>query len=265
MTILGYLCALFVGLSLGAIGAGGSILAVPIFVYLLHVTPITATRYSLLVVGCTAFVGSLRYFKAHLINFKVAFAFSIPAMMAVVLTRTLIIPALPDAFLGITKDIFILALFACLMIASAVFMIRAKKNKPEKSERKEYSKLRYFWMFVGSAAIGFLIGLVGAGGGFLIIPGLILFFDLDAKQAIATSLLVITFNSFSGFMGDLMIQSKFDWITVGVFLAMTLFGVFIGTAIGKRTNESVLRKLFGYFTLLVGGSIMITELMKFYL
>lgn len=258
MVILGYLLAVVMGLTLGLIGAGGSILTVPILVYLLGVKPVVATGYSLLVVGSAALTGAIRYQRNGLVNLKAATMFAIPAMVTVLLTRRYIVPAIPDPIGDIAKDNFIMLFFAALMIVVALFILRPPKVTPNRSH--QLTPLRVVKLIAGSAGVGLLTGSVGAGGGFLIIPTLIALFGLPVKEAIGTSLAIIAVNSLVGFNGDLAAGIPLDWPLLGTFLAATLLGMWLGTTLGKRMDGAKLKKLFGLFTLLVGVSVLIEEL-----
>ena len=258
MEILGYMLAIVMGLTLGLIGAGGSILTVPILVYLLGVKPVVATGYSLLVVGSAALVGATHYWRHDLVSIKAALTFAVPAMLTVLATRSLIVPSIPDPLVAIPKDIFIMLLFAALMILAAVFMLRPVKIAPNRSHTLKFSHT--VKLIFGSAGVGLLTGMVGAGGGFLIIPTLIVLFGLSMKEAIGTSLAIIAINSLVGFQGDIAADIPLDWPLLGAFLSLTLLGMWLGTTLGKRLEGEKLKKLFGVFTLLIGLAVMIEEL-----
>lgn len=258
MILLGYLLAVAMGLTLGLIGAGGSILTVPILVYLLGVKPVVATGYSLLVVGSAALTGAIRYQRNGLVNLKAAAMFAAPAMLTVLATRTFIVPAIPDPIAGIPKDIFIMMLFAGLMILAAGFMLRPVKVTPNRSHAMTFGRMAK--LILGSAGVGLLTGMVGAGGGFLIIPTLIALFGLSMKEAIGTSLAIIAINSLVGFKGDIAAGIPLDWPLLGTFLGLTLLGMWLGTTLGKRLEGEKLKKLFGVFTLLIGIAVLIEEL-----
>ena len=258
MILLGYTLAIMMGLTLGLIGAGGSILTVPILVYLLGVKPVVATGYSLLIVGSAALTGAIRYWRSGLVNLRAALMFAVPAMLTVLATRTFIVPSIPDPLMGIPKDIFIMLLFAGLMIAAALFML--KPLKVEKTHHPEMTPARAIKLVVGSAGVGLLTGMVGAGGGFLIIPTLIALFGLTVKEAIGTSLAIIAINSLVGFQGDVASGILLDWHMLGLFIGMTLLGMWLGTTLAKRMKGEKLKKLFGVFTLLVGVAVLAEEL-----
>lgn len=258
MEILGYMSAILMGFTLGLIGAGGSILTVPILVYLLGVKPIVATGYSLLVVGSAAFAGATRYWRNDLVNMKAVLLFAVPAMLTVLITRTFIVPAIPDLLLGISKDVFIMLLFAVLMILAAGFMLRPAKVAPNRSHILTFG--RSIKLTFGSAGVGLLTGMVGAGGGFLIIPTLIALFGLSMKEAIGTSLAIIAINSLVGFKGDIAVGIPFDWHLITTFLTLTLLGMWLGTTLSKRFESQKLKKLFGVFTLLIGLAVLTEEM-----
>lgn len=256
--LLGYVLAIVMGLTLGLIGAGGSILTVPILVYLLGVKPVVATGYSLLVVGSAALTGAIRYWRNDLVNIKAALMFAAPAMLTVLAARTFIVPAIPDPLFGVPKDIFIMLLFSALMILAAGFMLRPVRVVSDHSH--VLTPVRILKLIFGSAGVGLLTGMVGAGGGFLIIPTLIALFGLSMKEAIGTSLAVIAINSLVGFKGDIAAGIPLDGPLLGAFLGLTLLGMWLGTALGKRLEGEKLKKLFGVFTLLIGVAVLLEEL-----
>lgn len=257
MIVLGYLLAIVMGMTLGLIGAGGSILTVPILVYLLGVKPVVATGYSLLVVGSAALAGAIRYWRNGLVNLRAAFMFAVPAMLTVLATRTFIVPAIPDPIMGIPKDISIMLLFATLMIFVAMLMLKPMKVKPARTHTMAAG--RGLNLIAGSAGVGLLTGMVGAGGGFLIIPTLIALFGLPVKEAIGTSLAIIAINSLVGFQGDIASGISLDWHLLSLFISLTLLGMWIGTTLAKRMEGEKLKKLFGMFTLLVGIAVLAEE------
>lgn len=262
MLTLGYILAIAMGLTLGLIGAGGSILTVPILVYLLGVKPVVATGYSLLVVGSAALAGAIRYWHHKLVNVRAAIMFAAPAMLTVLATRTYIVPNIPDPVFGIGKDIFIMLLFAVLMIVVAIFMLRPPKVKAGKRPDMDFS--RVVKLVLGSSCVGLLTGMVGAGGGFLIIPALIALFGLNMKEAIGTSLAVIAINSLIGFNGDIAGGIPLDWHLLWLFLSLTLLGMWIGATIGKTIEGEKLKKIFGVFTLLIGLAVLAEETYKIF-
>lgn len=259
--ILGYFGALLVGLVLGLIGGGGSILTVPILVYLLHINPVTATAYSLFVVGSSALVGAIKNIQKGLVNFKTAIVFAIPAFIAVYITRKFLVPAIPDVLFSIgdfevTKDIAIMVFFAIIMLLASISMIRGRK---EQSEETEIS-YNYPLIIVEGFVVGILTGIVGAGGGFLIIPALVLLAKLPMKKAVATSLLIIAVKSLVGFIGD-MEMLEIDWQFLLTFTAFSIAGIFVGVWLNKFIDGKKLKKGFGYFVLIMAIYILLKELL----
>ncbi|HNS42879.1 MAG TPA: sulfite exporter TauE/SafE family protein [Taishania sp.] len=262
MLILGYFISIIIGVSLGLIGSGGSILTVPVLVYLFNVDVVSATAYSLFIVGITSLVGSVSYFKKGLVNRKTALIFGIPSIISVFLTRAYILPAIPPVPLqsigiNIQKDLFLLALFSILMVVSSFSMIR--KTKSDTAITHEVQQFNYPLILIEGVVVGILTGLVGAGGGFLIIPALILLSKLPMKEAVGTSLAIIAAKSLIGFMGENEL-SAIDWT---LLLSVTLFaivGIFIGIALSKKIDGARLKPILGWFILVMGIYILIKEL-----
>ena len=261
MEIIGILIAIFIGISLGLIGSGGSILTVPVLVYLLDVEPVAATAYSLFIVGTTSLVGSYFYYKKELINFKTVFVFGIPSLIAVFLTRYYLIPIIPSQLFVIstfvvTKQVFIMVLFAILMLFAGVSMIRKNKDKYT-VVRLEFN---YPLILLEGSIVGVLTGLVGAGGGFLIIPALVLLAKLPMKIAVGTSLMIITIKSLIGFLGDFAGGSEIDWRLVIGFSLFAVIGILIGSYLTKYISNSKLKPAFGWFVLMMSVYIIFKEI-----
>lgn len=263
MVIAGYFASALIGLSLGLIGGGGSILTVPVLVYLFGVDPILATAYSLFIVGATSLVGTVPKYREHLVNLKTAVIFGIPSIAAVYATRAWLVPLIPDpiATFGsfvLTKPVMIMALFAVLMVFASVSMIRGKDNGKTAAET-EPQHFNYPMILLEGAVVGVLTGLVGAGGGFLIIPALVLFSKLPMKQAVGTSLLIIAAKSLFGFLGDLT-HYNLDWLLLGSVTVLAILGIFLGNRLSRYIDGHKLKKAFGWFVLLMGIYILIKEL-----
>jgi len=261
--ILGYFGALLVGLVLGLIGGGGSILTVPILVYLLGFNPILATAYSLFVVGSTASVGTIRNIRKRHIDFKTAIVFAIPSIITVYMVRRLVIPNLPEVMLSIgqfqlTNALFIMLLFAFIMFLAGWSMIKSKPIAQDQ-QIKTFDKSHYFAIITQATGVGVLAGLVGAGGGFLIVPALVLLVKLPIKKAISTSLFIIAIQSLIGFTGDIK-TLDIDWEFLLIFTLLSIIGIFIGLSIAKKISAKRLRTGFGYFTIIMALVILITEL-----
>lgn len=251
--ILGYLGALLIGLVLGLIGGGGSILTVPVLVYLLSVNPITATAYSLFVVGTASLVGSVRNFQKKRVDLRTAVVFSIPAFIAVYLTRKFLVPAIPETILTlgdftITRDIGIMLFFAFIMVLASVSMILEPSEKAAEPKKIKYN---YLFILLEGGIVGVLTGIVGAGGGFLIIPALVLMAKLPMKRAVATSLVIIAVKSLIGFIGDVQ-NLEINWSFLIAFTAISVGGIFLGIWLNRFINGKKLKKGFGWFVLLMG-------------
>lgn len=243
---------------MGIIGGGGSVLTIPILVYLLGITPVLATAYSLFIVGATAIVGAISYARDKMISFKTALVFGVPSIIAVFLTRKMLIPALPENIFGLlSKDALIMLVFSLLMLGASVSMIRGRKGKQENS--LDNLHFNYPRIIFQGFLVGFYTGFVGAGGGFLIIPVLVLLVGLPMKAAIGTSLLIISGKSLIGFLGDIG-QQEMDWFFLISFTALSILGIFIGSFVAKKIDNKMLKPIFGYFVLLMAIYIMIKEL-----
>ena len=259
--IIACFLALFVGISLGLIGSGGSILSVPLLVYVLHIEPILATSYSLFTVGVTALIGGIQKVNQKLVDFKKVFLFGIPTVTSVFLTRLFIVPKIPKTIflffnLSISKSVLILLVFALMMIFASLKMIF-----PLKTEKiNDSSKLNYPKIVFQALLIGFIAGFVGAGGGFLLIPALVFLAKTPMKTAIGTSLFIVATQSILGFMGDYNSFNLINWSLLLKFSIFTIVGLFIGNQLSKKIAGEKLKTSFGYFVLLMGIYIIIKEL-----
>lgn len=277
MEILGYIGAVLMGLSLGLIGGGGSILTVPILVYLFQVDAVLATAYSLFIVGLTSLVGSFSHIKLGNIHWRTAIVFGIPSIVSVFLTRSFLVPMIPDPIMTfgqdaiggaafvLTKSVGLLLLFAVIMVMAAYSMIKpSKKASADQSTVVESDgqqpKFNYPLILSEGAIVGVVTGLVGAGGGFLIIPALVLLAKLPMKQAVGTSLMIIAAKSLIGFVGDMRGNEVIDWSFLAVFSSIAVVGILIGSWLSKRIPGEKLKPAFGWFVLVMGTYIIIKEL-----
>ncbi len=262
--ILGYLGALIIGIILGLIGGGGSILTVPILVYLLSLNPVVATAYSLFVVGVSSLLGALQNIRKGLVDFKTAIVFSIPAFIAVYSTRKYLVPAIPDELFEVgnfmvTKDIGIMIFFALIMLLASYSMIKGKcANCDDEDSEIHYN---YPMIVIEGVVVGVLTGIVGAGGGFLIIPALVMLAKLPMKKAVATSLLIIAIKSLIGFIGDVE-NMDIDWVFLLSFTAFSVVGIILGVWLNKFIEGNKLKKSFGWFVLVMGIYILFKEILS---
>jgi uncharacterized membrane protein YfcA len=258
MEIFGYIASICIGIILGILGGGGSILSIPILVYIFHVDAVLASAYSLFIVGMTSLVGAIPKYKSHLVNIKTGFLFGVPSIVTIFITRKWIIPAIPDivwtteSFI-LTKRVLVLGIFAILMVLASISMIRGRKRNDQTDQR-----FRTFLIILQGILIGFLTGLVGAGGGFLIIPALVLLTGLPFKTAVGTSLFVIAINSLVGFLGDVL-NTQMDWPFLLSITLLAIGGILIGNKLSSMISQVKLRKMFGWFVLVMGCWILLKE------
>ncbi len=263
MEILGYIAAALIGISLGLVGGGGSILTVPVLVYIFHIQPKLATSYSLFIVGSTSLAGAVNNYIRGWVDLRTALLFGASSISTVFLTRKFIIPAVPERIvtLGsftVTASLLTMVLFAVLMLMAAWSMIR--KKGATITEKHKLTGIRAITtLLCYGICVGLVTGLLGAGGGFLIIPTLVLMVGLPMKKAIGTSLMIIAMNSLLGFTGDLG-QVDMDWKLLLTLTAIAIAGIFAGSTIGKKIPGEKLRKGFGWFVLVMGVYILVREL-----
>jgi uncharacterized membrane protein YfcA len=260
--MIGYFLILLVGVSLSLMGGGGSILAVPILVYFFGVSAVNATAYSLFIVGIASGVGAYKKWQKNLIDFKVGTAFFIPGTLGVFGSRYWIIPHLPEEIFRwesyvVSKELLIMLVFAITMILASLSMIRGRKDLEGESEETE---LNLFFILIQGLLTGLLTGFVGAGGGFLIIPALVVFAKLPMKKAVGTSLFIISMNSLLGFMGDVMSNPEIQWVFLLTLVALSIVGIFIGSIFSQKVPEKTLKKAFGYFVLIMGSFILLQQI-----
>lgn len=265
MEFLGYIAAIFMGISLGMIGGGGSILTVPILVYLFAVDPVLATAYSLFVVGLTALVGGLTYWKRGEVDLKTGFVFAVPSFVGVYLTRAFVVPSLPDPVFVVgavivSKALLIMIVFAVLMLAASISMIRTRTAVVNPRQFSAVQKITL--ISLEGLVVGGVTGFVGAGGGFLIIPALVLLVGMPMKIAVGTSLVIIAAKSLIGFVGDLQQQISIDWPLLLTLSAIAVGGLVLGTILSSRVSEKRLKQSFGYFVLLMGTFVLLDQLRR---
>ena len=263
MEIAGLLLAALVGISLGLIGSGGSILTVPILVYVMGINPVLATAYSLFIVGTTALIGGIQSAIQKKVDFKTVLIFGIPSIIAVYSTRLWILPLIPNELFtigtfAVSKSIAFMLLFAIVMILASISMIRPSKKSTDDDEHASM-KYNYPMILLEGAVVGILTGLVGAGGGFLIIPALVLMARMPMKLAVGTSLFIIAAKSLIGFIGDLQGNQVIDWVLLIKFTASAAVGIFAGIYLSKKIAGEKLKTAFGWFVLIMAVYIIVKE------
>ncbi|MEZ0483617.1 sulfite exporter TauE/SafE family protein [Fibrella aquatica] len=259
--LVGYAAAVLVGLVIGLAGGGGSILTVPIFVYIFGIPMLLATSYSLFVVGTTSLIGSVNHIWKKRVDLRVTAAFAVPSFISVYLSRRYIVPALPDPLVrlgtfNVPKDEAILLFFAIIMVLAARAMIRDKQSTDGIAAD---GKPRYGTLALDGLAVGLLTGIIGAGGGFLIVPMLVLLAGLPIQRAVATSVLIVAINSFIGFLGDAQ-QIPLAWDFLLPFTGLSVVGIFVGMYLARYVPPNALRKGFGWFVLAVAIYMIAREL-----
>lgn len=259
MEIIGYSASIVIGISLGLIGGGGSILTVPVLVYLFAVDTVLATTYSLFVVGSTSLVGSISYFNKGMIDVRTAMFFGIPSIIAVFLTRHYLLPAIPEQVMNVgglvmTKPILLMLFFAVLMVFASFSMIK-KETEAQSANQQPFN---HSWIIIQGIVVGIVTGLIGAGGGFLIIPALVNLLKLQMKTAIGTSLIIIAVNSLTGFVFSLA-QNQIQWSFLLTVTLIAIVGIFIGSYLSAKIDGKKLKPAFGWFVLVTGIYILIKE------
>jgi uncharacterized membrane protein YfcA len=256
--LIGYLSAALIGLSLGLTGSGGSILTVPILVYLFHLSPLVATSYSLFIVGSTSLVGAINSHANRLIDLRVVLLFGLPSVITVFFTRKFLLPLIPGHVVTIGNyemefSTLTMILFALLMVLASISILHPANNwrKPVHTERT---------VLLYGVGIGLITGFLGAGGGFLLIPALVLLLGIEMKKAVAISLLLITLNSLIGFLGDLG-SFEIDWKFLGLITTIAVGGIFAGNFLSKKIKGDKLKKIFGWLVLVMGIYILVKEVL----
>lgn len=259
MEILGYALTIVIGLLVGLFGGGGSILTVPVLVYLFAIPATLSTTYSLALVSITSLLASFSHIANNNLSYKRIFLFGLPSLLSLYVVRAYLVPAIPISFqlfdFEIEKDIFMMIFFSFLMLIAGFFMIRKRKEMSE-TDNNNYNSIS---LILSGFSEGLVTGIVGAGGGFIIVPVLMIFGKLNLKQAVGNSLFIIGFKSMIGFLGSNDI-SALNYIFLIKILAIALLGMYFGIQLNKKFNAQQLKPLFGYFVLLMGFVILIKEI-----
>ena len=257
--IAGYGMGLVIGAILGLLGGGGSVLIMPVLVYLFHILPAEATAYSLFVVGCGALMGTFGSLKRNQVDWKTGGLFAVPSMLAVYTVQRWGLPAIPETWaIGqyqMSKDTLIMGTFAFLMIAAAYSMLKRKAAL----KQKLFGNGLWWIIAAEGLVVGAITGFVGAGGGFLIVPVLVVLLGMSMEIAVGTSLMIISIKSLVGFFGSLGNGAEVDWMLILPFMALTVVGTHVGTLMRIRVKGATLKLIFGWFILLMGVVILLTE------
>jgi len=257
--ILGYIASLLIGLALGLLGGGGSILAIPVLIYLFAIEPVRASAYSLFIVGTASLMGTIGKHNEGNVSVRTGVLFGIPTVLAIFSTRKWFLPMIPDVLYQaggfvLTKRLFMMGFFILLMFAAALSMIRRRSAQQPPPSRRPFSQIA-----LQGVSIGFITGLVGVGGGFLIVPALIMLTGLPYKLAVGTSLLVIAMNCLAGFMGDAL-NYAMDWPFLLLITGLAVIGMIIGSRMARRVPGATLKRSLGWFILAVAIWVLYREL-----
>lgn len=267
LELFGYVASMMMGLALGLTGGGGSILTVPILVYLFGIGALQATTYSLVLVGLVALWGAIGAYRNGELHLNRALAFGIPGVVGVAVSRRFLLPMLPSDLkildLVLTKNSILLIAFSVLMLLASISMIRASFSKNAgKITPAGAESVSTIALFLSGLAVGLLAGFVGAGGGFLIVPALVNVGKLEMKQAVGTSLFVIALQSLLGVLGDFTALIQMD-VKFFLFIAvLAIIGMSLGTMFRKNISASKLKLGFGLFVLVMGCLILFQEFRK---
>ncbi|MBA99584.1 MAG: permease [Saprospirales bacterium] len=266
IVLIGYTAAVFIGLIVGLTGAGGSILALPILTYFFGVPAELATGYSLFVVGWVAAVGALRNGQKGNIDYKIATVFAPPTIAAVYFTRKVIVPAIPETIIqfeevALSKDLAIMLLFAIVMLFASISMLRKKTHNTSDSIDLKWDLSRVLKVVIEATVVGVLTGLVGAGGGFIIVPALVLLAKLPIHRAVGTSMFIIASKSLIGFLGDVTNPSLIiDWTFLIGFTFVAMLGLAVGLPFSAKVPAPKLKKGFGVFVLVMAVFILVDKI-----
>lgn len=263
MILLGYVAAVLIGVSLGLIGGGGSILTLPVLVYLFGIGAAQATSYSLFIVGSTSLVGAYTNYRKGQVDLRKALMFGLSSIITVFLIRKLVVPVIPETIahirgFSVSSSLLTMVLFAVLMVAASVSMIRSGAAGMEAAARPQASAVTGKLLLYG-VGVGLVTGLLGAGGGFLLIPALVMLLRMPMKEAVGTSLLIIALNSLIGFAGDIG-HIVIDWGLLLTLTGIAIGGILIGFRLSRVISGSHLKKGFGWFVLIMGVYILIREI-----
>ena len=262
LQVAGYLLAMAIGFSLGLIGGGGSILTIPVLVFFFNIDPLAATTYSLFIVGMTAISGSFHHYQMKNIDLKTVLAFGIPSVLVLFIMRRWLVPMIPPVIAEgegweLTKSMFIMIIFCVLMLFAGWSMIR--KQVVPSIERQSLARL-----MLQGAITGAITGFIGIGGGFIIVPSLVLFAGLPMKRAIGTSLTIISVNCLVGILGNWKFTASLNYYFLFAFTCFAIAGIILGTWAIKYTPDRRLKPIFGWIILTMSVIVFIRIFMQHY-
>ncbi|HPQ07705.1 MAG TPA: sulfite exporter TauE/SafE family protein [Bacteroidia bacterium] len=267
MEVIGYILAVFIGIVLGLFGSGGAIISFPVLVYFMGISPELAGNYTLLIVGISALVGTIKQLKEKTLDIKVAISFSIPLLLSFFITKKIILPAIPSKILEtnaltFTKDNLIMSLFV-ITLSVIIYKMLNKDSNEQSSHTTSIQSTFNLKYLIQSFLVGFLSASIGAGGGFIIVPALMSIYKLPIKNATSTSLFVITINAFIGTLLNIHHFQSEHITMIVVFTILSIIGIFIGIYLNKIANVLTLKKSYAYFLIIILFSTISTEIYKF--
>lgn len=262
--IIGYFLSVIIGLSVGLLGGGGAILAVPMLVYFFNVDAEIATGYSLVIVAISS-VLSIWQKRGIDGNFslKIFLQFGLPSILMIYFTKAIFVPQIPNLLIFspkiiLTKNMFLMMVFSVILLLSSISMLgKSKENELNATPTKEHS---IFNIMLSGAFVGFLTGIIGVGGAFVIVPALIFFFSMETKEAIKNSLAIVIANSIVGFYGFSRASYHIDWMLLVNISAVSLVGVVIGSRLNKRMSGNNLKNIFGWMNLILSLILILKEI-----
>ena len=254
--LAGYFFCIFIGFSLGLIGGGGSILAIPMLVFFFSIDPLIATTYSLFIVGLTAISGSIDHYRMRNIDYKTVFLFGIPSVIVLFIMRRWLLGMIPSTIMHagswvLSKSLFIMIIFSITMLIAGWSMVK-KNTYVRSSEKFSYSRL-----VMQGCITGAITGFIGIGGGFIIVPSLVLFAGLPMKKAIGTSLVIITINCLVGILGNIEVVESLNFIFLSILALLAVIGILIGTWSIRFVPDKQLKPVFGWIILILSAVIFV--------
>lgn len=255
MHILAYFLILLTGVTFGLIGAGGAIIIVPILVYMLGQTFEDATGFALPVSVLVSSVGALFAWKQKLLDLKKAIEFGVPTAIVSFLARRYIVTMLPTTMFGLPRNSAMIFGFAIILLVAGLTMVRSKKIVPPENPHPIAGL--GFGVF-----IGLMSGIFGVGGGFLIVPTLTLFFGIEMKKAVGTTLASVVFITSFAFVAQYLNHPNMPWPFIGSIMAAAASGMVIGSLLRQVIDGSRLKTGFGYFVASLSVVLPILEVIK---